>query len=463
MSDITLYPGQSQIFEDLFVKKEVIHAVGICARGFGKSHLGATCAIQAVSELWAMPANIPNKQVIITAPTYSQVTDVYYDMLLYQLGLIDYAIKPSKDTGRIPLPNNVLLRLVSFEAIERLRGGGVYFAVNDETRDWTSGGGFKDAWQSVIEPCISTRWGPKKAAALGAPSQGRSLTITTPKGFDYTYDMFNMQETDKRYRSYHFDYKQSPMLDPAEIDLLKHSLDPVKFGREYLASFSESGKNVFYCFNRKVHVKTDLPYFERGDANTMGEPVHIGIDFNVSINASSAFAIRGKTVHYLDEFKGSADTETLAVTIKAKYWPNYNNPQSPEYRKKICQINVYPDPAGRARKTSAPVGVTDFSILASHGFNVLAGNSHPAIVDSVACVNRLLKTAAGDTNLYVSATCKGLIESLERTVWVDNNSDTATIDKSKGEEHFSDGVRYPMAYLFPIRAGTKPVVRGFGF
>jgi hypothetical protein len=460
--DIELFPGQSEIFSDLFVERSVIHATAVCCRGFGKSHLGATAAIQACSELWNMPAHVPNKLVAIIAPTYDQVIEIYYDMLIYQLGLENYAIRPSKDTGKIPLPNNTLLRLMSFEVVNRLRGKGLYFVVNDETRDWTKNGGFQDAWESVLEPCISTRWGPKKSVELGAPSQGRSLTITTPKGYDYTYTQYNKPENDKRYKSYHYDYKDAPMLDPAEIELLRHDMDPVKFGREYLASFAESGNSVFYCFDRKTHVKP-LPYFERGNHEVPGEDVHIGIDFNVAIQASSAFAVRGKVVHYLDEFKGSADTETLAVAIKAKYWPNYNNPQSPEYRKKICKIFVYPDPAGRARKTSSPVGTTDFTILESHGFTVLAKQAHPPIVDSVACVNRLLKTAAGDVSMYIDPKCKGLIESLERTAWVDNNSDTAMIDKSKGVEHFSDGVRYPMHYLFPIHNGQRATSRGFGF
>ena len=461
--DIKLFPNQSTIFRDLFVLKETVHAVAVCSRGFGKSHLGATAAIQAASELMQMPAWIPNKQVVITAPTYDQVTEVYFDLLMYQLGLSQYAIKSSKDTGKIYLPNNTLLRLMSFEAINRLRGRGIYFAVNDETRDWTQGGGFKDAWESVIEPCISTRWGPKKAAEFNAPSQGRSLTITTPKGYDFTYDLYNRQETDKRYRSYHFDYKQTPLLDPAEIELLKHDMDPIKFGREYAASFAESGNSVFYCFNRKLHVRDDIEYFERGNHETQGEPVHVCIDFNVAVQASASFAVRGGMAFFQDEFKGAADTETLALSIKAKYWPNWNNTQSPEYRKKICVINVYPDPSGKARKTSAVVGQTDFSILRAHGFNVLAPDAHPPIVDSVACVNRMLKNAAGGISMYVHSRCRGLITSLERTVWVDNNSDTATIDKTKGEEHFSDGVRYGISFVFPIRAGQLPVARGFGF
>jgi hypothetical protein len=168
-------------------------------------------------------------------------------------------------------------------------------------------------------------------------------------------------------------------------------------------------------------------------------------------------------VHFHDEFSGSADTETLALTIKAKYWPNFNNKGHPDFGKKVCNIFVYPDPSGRSRKTSAPVGQTDFTILQSHLFDTRAHNAHPSIVDSVACVNRLLKTASGAVSLYIHPRCVGLIKSLERTIWVDRNPDTATIDKKEGVEHFSDGVRYGMEYLFPIQAGTKSTSRGFGF
>lgn len=457
MADITLFPNQSTIFKDLFVTKEVVHAVAICSRGFGKSHLGGTSAIQAASELWQMPAWIPNKQVVITAPTYDQVISIYYDMLIYQLGLENYAIKPSKDTGRIPLPNNTLIRLMSFEAINRLRGGGIYFAVNDETRDWTSQGGFKEAWESVIEPCISTRWGPMKAKEFNAPSQGRSLTITTPKGFDYSYDMYNRAELDKRYKSYHYDYKQSPMLDPAEIEKLKFTMDPIRYGREYLASFKESGNNVFYCFDRKIHVK-ECEDYNRNDQGDIIEDIHIAVDFNVNIQASTACVIRGGTVYWKDEFRGSADTEQLCQAIVGRFWPRV----SLGYRKP-CNIYIYPDPSGASNKTSATLGKTDISILESFGFGVLKHKAAPSIVDSVNCVNRMLLTAAGTTHMYVSAKCPHMITSLERTKWVDNNADTATIDKKENIEHSSDGGRYLTEYLFPIHNRKTPVARGFGF
>jgi CO dehydrogenase nickel-insertion accessory protein CooC1 len=56
-----------------------------------------------------------------------------------------------------------------------------------------------------------------------------------------------------------------------------------------------------------------------------------------------------------------------------------------------------------------------------------------------------------------------VITSLERTKWVDGNPDTAVIDKSEGIEHFSDGIRYGVEYMFPVNLGTKRAVRGFNF
>lgn len=166
--------------------------------------------------------------------------------------------------------------------------------------------------------------------------------------------------------------------------------------------------------------------------------------------ASSAFALRGGQMHFLDEFSGHPDTETLAVALKAKYGS----------KRKIL---AYPDPTGNARKTSAPVGRTDFSILQTYGIQVLARPKSPPIIDSVAAVNRQLKTAAGTVSMYFSPNCPKTIKSMEQTMWVDKNPDSATIDKSMGIEHWSDGVRYPTEYLFPVLSGVKRTAQGFNF
>ena len=440
---INLHAGQSEVYEDIFVNLCARFVSVCCARGWGKSYAAGVAAITAIFELLELPEKVPNKVVYIIAPTYDQVTDIYFPLIFYDLGMENFVLRASRDTGRFVFRKNVELRLISYESVERMRGKGAYFVVWDEVSSCKKGLTPKEAWEGVIQPCIVTRWSRSRAERYGARSPGRAMLISTPKGYNFFHETHTYETLDTEWKSYHYDYTQSPFLDITEIERIRKNLDPVQFASEYLASFTESGINVFYCFDRKKHVRKDLPYFEDG------EDVHVNIDFNVGLQCSSAMAIRGKQIHILDEFKGHADTEQLAIALSTKY--------------KGHRIHAYPDPSGRARKTSAAIGRTDFSILESYGIRCHAHKGHPPIVDSVAAVNKKLMNAAGDVDLYVSTECPGVITSLERTKWLDKNQDTATIDKSDNIEHFSDGIRYGVEYLFPLYQGTKRTAKGFGF
>lgn len=397
----------------------------------------------AVFELMELPERVPNKVVYIIAPTHDQVTEIYYPLLNYELGLEQYALKSSRDLGRFVFPNNVELRLISYESIERMRGKGAYFVVWDEVSSCVKGMDPRKAWESIIKPCIVTRWSRQRALEVGARSPGRALLISTPDGYNFFQEACMYHEVDTDWSFYHYDYTKSPFLDREEIEKEKRKMDPIRFASEYGALFKESGNSVFYCFDRKINVRKDLQLFQPG------EIVHACIDFNVGIQATAMFALRGGQMQFVDEFKGHPDTAALAKALKTKYEKH--------------KILAFPDPSGKARKTSAPVGVTDFSILMGAGIEVLARNAAPPISDSVNAVNRMLLNAAGETHLFVHPDCTGTIESLERTKWVNNRPDTATIDKSEGIEHYSDGIRYATEFLFPVGAGRKTTAKGFGF
>jgi len=443
MSEIKLHEKQSEVIRDLFIDKSCRYAVVNASRGFGKSYLAATAAIIAVQELMELDESVPNKNVALIAPTYSQAVDIYYPLIAWQLGMEDFADKASKAAGQFWFPNNVQLKLWSYEASQRMRGTGQYFIVADEVTSWKGAGmNLKESWESIIQPCVATRWSPMNAKKLNA-NPGRALIISTPSGYDYFYEMYNRKDSDSDWKSYTYTYKDSPFLDEEEIERVKLTLDPLKFAREYTASFEDSGNNVFYTFNRKEHINKDLPYFDDG------EDVHVAIDFNVGIMASVIFAIRGNQIHIIDEMQGHPDTETLARALSEKY--------------KGHRIISYPDPAGKARKSSAAVGTTDFSILQSNGIMTRAHNKAPPIIDSVAAVNKKFKNANGDIDMYIHPKCVNTIKSIERTQWIESNPDSATIDKKEGVEHWTDALRYAVEYLYPIRAGTKVVKRGFGF
>ena len=436
---VKLHKGQSEIFRALFIRELCRHAVAVCSRGWGKSYFATVAAITAIHELLDMPTWVPNKNVYIIGPTFDQVIDIYYPIIAYDFGYLENTLSSSKGRGRFKFRDDVELRLVSYEAIERLRGKGAYFVVNDEVSSWEKGIGFQSAWDDIIEPCITTRWSPMRAAQFGVNTCGRSLTISTPKGYNFLYDMFNFHHEDSIWKSFHFDYHSSPLLDPNEIARIQERVDPLTFAREYLASFKESGANVFYCFDREQHVNKEIGYFEDY------EDVHVNIDFNVGLQCSSMFALRGGKIEYIEESQGLPNTEELALYLKNKY-EGHN-------------IIAYPDPTGNSKKTSAPVGQTDFSILRSHGIKICARSKSPPIVDSVAAVNSKLYSVKKNVMMQFHPRCKGTIKSMERTKWLENNPNLAIIDKSEGIEHFSDGVRYSSEYLFPVIAGGKRVSR----
>jgi len=420
---ISLHSNQTKVFKAI---QEQRYVVACTSRGFGKSFLGAAVAVTKAFELMQLDDSVPNKNVYIVCPTYDQTLDIYLPVLVNDFQIEQYTLAIVKDRGKLIFPKNVEIRLISYEAIERMRGKGSYFVLWDEVSSCNRHA--KEMWEGVIQPTITTRWSEKHAERYKS-KPGGALFLSTPRGYNFFYDLY------LRYPSYRFDYKQSPLLDPKEIEMLQQDLHPVEFASEYLAEFRESGNSVFYCFNRDKHV-VNVDDFH------VNETIYACIDFNVGVQATSLVAIRGDEAHVIDEMHGSPDTEALAKRLKTYA--------------KGRKIYAHPDPTGKARKTSAPVGRTDFSILEEHGIPCLSPRGSPPIVDSVAVVNRKLH----QDKLLIHPRCKRVIQSLERTKWADSHN--AVIDKSEGVEHFSDNIRYGMHWHFPLlsKAHAK---RGFGF
>jgi tRNA(Met) C34 N-acetyltransferase TmcA len=85
--DVSLHRGQSKVIKDLFIDNDTRYVVVNASRGFGKTYLAAVAAMIACQELMDLPEDVPNKNVAIIAPTYSQGVDIYYPLLAYILGL----------------------------------------------------------------------------------------------------------------------------------------------------------------------------------------------------------------------------------------------------------------------------------------------------------------------------------------------------------------------------------------
>ena len=158
-----------------------------------------------------------------------------------------------------------------------------------------------------------------------------------------------------------------------------------------------------------------------------GNVVRAGIDFNVDDLMAELFMEYGDGgVHFFDEIHlSNATTYELADKLHERY-PG---------------ITVFPDPAGRDRRTSALA--TDFTILRDKGFTVEARPAHPPVRSRVNAVNKLLR----EGKLTCSAACKHLIKDFEQVTW--KNGD---IDKSnEALTHASDAAGYAIEKLYPVR------------
>jgi hypothetical protein len=466
-SSTSLHAGQSIVFSDMFLKRDIRFATVAASRGFGKTVLAAACAVTAVDELNQLPAWIPNKKVGIVCPTYDQAVDIYYPLLAYQFGLEGSADKASRDAGVFRFHNQTELRLISGDAIERMRGKGYYFVIVDELPTFNMKEKEKlDAIEAIIMPCINTRWSPKmvrilKEAILKATGEsieinpGRLLSIASPKTEDTFFKLYENGGVIPGWKSYHYDYTKSPYLDQDEIAKAADTMDQINFNREYKAMFQDTGANVFYNFNKQYNV---LP--AGSVVAAPNEDLHISIDFNIRKQCSGVWVVRGQYACCIGYLQGSYNTDALGQSIYKKYVNEHRSAR---------QIHCYPDPSGKAGHTNAPIGQNDLTILEGFGFDVRAMKNHPSISDSVKATNARFKTAdnpitkkPGKRYAFILADCKPVIDSVTKTQWLDKNPDTATIDKSMDIEHFSDGIRYMFSWLWPM-TGARVATRGFNF
>jgi hypothetical protein len=184
---------------------------------------------------------------------------------------------------------------------------------------------------------------------------------------------------------------------------------------------------VYKFFNRLVHVRGD-----GGGEGGMTPPVRegeimAGIDFNVDYMTAVVFSVLDERhIHCFDEVRlKDASTYDLAEVLDERY-PG---------------ITVFPDPAGRARKSSSDR--TDFTILKEKGFVVEARQAHPPVKSRVNAVNKLLREG-----LLTVENCPHLVRDLEQVVWKNGEIDKLTRPELT---HASDAIGYAVEKLFPVR------------
>ncbi len=354
-------------------------------------------------------------------PTYKQAKQVAWKLLKKLAGR--YAVLIHETELTIELVNGSVVGLRGADKPDSLRGVGLDYVILDEYGDMRP-----EAWREVLRPALADRL-------------GGALLIGTPKGWNHFKEEWDRAWETPNWQAWQFTTLQGGNVSLEEVEENRRTMDPRTFRQEFEASFESVTGRIFYGFGRMGwpvgSVCDDLVIPE-------GVDVLVGMDFNVDPMTAACGVRAADQLHVVQEIVlPDANTEAMAQALKTRF-PRNN-------------IVVFPDPSGRARKTSAKVGVTDLTILRDHGFRVSVPKAAPSVKDSSNEVNAMLLNAANERRLLVHPACKTVIRSLDGLTWK-KGQEGIEPDKSGGLDHAADALRYLVHGEFPMKSkGLEPM------
>lgn len=373
-----------------------------CGRRWGKT-------TYAVEKIKGKALKKP-RRIAYIAPTFQQARDIAWQMLVKELAPITKKVNESRLELEVHTMSGgtSLIVLRGWEAIETLRGQFFDYIVIDEVASMRN---FNVYWHEVVRPTLTD-------------TKGEVLFISTPKGFNHFYDLFNTKDED--YKAFHFTSYDNPFIPKEEIDKAGKEIPEDRFAQEYLADFRKTEGLVYKEFDRNRHVTTEVP--------TNVSDTIIGIDFGYT-NPSSIIPVKidnDNNYWVLEEFyKTSQTTEQIAEQAKL-YKPT----------------KVYPDPAEPDR----------IEILKKYGLNCREVSKD--IVAGVDRVRELFK----QNRIHISPDCHNLIHELETYRYPDKKPDQNEQEKPvKENDHALDALRYALYMVTPIKEPVKdPIFEQFG-
>ncbi len=375
--------------------------VANCGRRFGKTILA--------SEEIKGKAISDEVRIAYIAPTYGQARDIIWQVLIKELK--DVAVKINESRLEIEVRNvkgtTSIIQLRGWESIETLRGQKFHFIVIDEVAMMKN---FWVYWQEVIIPTLTD-------------TKGEVLFTSTPKGFNHFYELYNLENTNEHWKSFHFTTYDNPHIDDDEIDKLKAQMTEDRFAQEYMGEFKRVEGLVYKEFNRDKHIYKELP------ALNWVEKI-VGVDFGFT-NPTAVYLI------YKD--------------YDNRYWIDYEwyktgqtNDQVKEIIGDLKANKVYPDP-------EAPEKIEE---LKREGINCLeVKKGKDSIKNGIAKLKELLK----QNRLFVSANCPNLIWEFETYQYPDKRPDNPEPEiPIKENDHGLDAIRYAI-----VSNCIDPVVNDF--
>ncbi len=382
-----LTPAQKQIATDTH-RFRVLN----CGRRFGKT-------ILAIEEMLGVAIAKKDRRVAYFAPTRDDAREITWAMLvkkcenitLYKNESLLQIHVMTMDGGKS------MIALYGWESVqERGKGRGLAndFIICDEVSNYRN---FWVGWNEVLSPTLIDR-------------RGSAMFISTPKGFNHFYDLYNMEAKDINYKSFHFTTYDNPHIPPEEIEREKKTKPEDTFAQEYLADFRKMQGLVYKEFDRDRHVKTLTI--------THPDEYLAGIDFGFTNPCAVIPLYRHGDEQYHIPFEW--------------YKTGKTEEQVGEYVKS-CKFNrVYPDP-------ESPSAI---EVLDNKGvFVVEVLKNKDSVMNGINRIRTLLKTG----KLTIDPSCVNLIAEFETYAYPDKRDLHNEEEKPiKENDHALDALRYAL-------------------
>lgn len=390
--------------QERFVFSEAPHPGLVAGYGAGKSHA-------AVIRIALRALQYPKMSFGFVEPTFDLVRLIAwprFEQMFDEWG-VEYDLNKSESILRVENDAQIIFR--SADNPHRMVGFEIADGVVDEA-DTLRPDQMADVWTKMLGRCRQKKPDGSRNT-LGA--------VSTPEGFGWMYQTFG-KELRTGYELIRAPSSSNPYLPADYLDQLRATYSTSQLQAYLDGEFVNlTAGSVYPEFDRRLN--------HSDERIQQGEPLHIGLDFNVTKMAAVVFVLRNGKPHAVKEYTDVFDTPAMCALIKAKH---------PGHR-----IYVYPDASGKSRKSNN-ASESDIALLKQAGFSVCVNPANPAVKDRVLSVNGILRTR----DLRVNPdTCPSLIEAFERQAY-DKHGEP---DKSSGFDHVLDACGYFIAYKFPIQ------------
>ena len=228
MGKLTLYkPHPKQLEIHKAIQGEGKYFVVSIGRQFGKTLLGENQALK-----WAIENK--NWKVGWVSPTYKQCKKVFKEVVR-ALGKCPFVVRINNSDLIIEFDTGSVILFYSAEAYDTIRGETFDGLICDEFAFFKPA-----AWDEVLKATVLVKG--KKV-----------LIMSTPKGKNQFYKVFNLANDNPQYKSFFGTSYDNPFIDPEEIEDARRSLPEHIFKQEYLAEFLDDGSSVFRNINECIN------------------------------------------------------------------------------------------------------------------------------------------------------------------------------------------------------------------